>query len=235
MAASESPDTPPSAPPRSRGRPAGRTVAHGVIANRDTLLDAAEQLIREQGPSVSLAAIAAAAGVTKPILYREVGDKDVLVNALAQRLSERMAAASMQLVAAARTPREGLRNLVTAYLDFAARERYLYLFVTAGGTGDDRVQQSLLLADSAAQQFAAPIAAYREAHNADPAVATVWSYGLLGALHYVTPVVAAGTHPGYPICGGSDQCAVMVRYEPGSRHRPMTQLRSQGVYQIGDV
>lgn len=171
---------------RPRGRPAGRTFEQGVIADRDTLLDAAEKLIRRQGPSVSLAAIASTAGVTKPILYREVGDKDELVNALARRLSERMAAAAMRLVAAATTPQEGLHNLVTAYLDLASRERALYLFVTAGGTGEDRVQQSLLLADGAAEQFAAPIAAYRTAHDADPAVATVWSYGLLGALHYVT-------------------------------------------------
>jgi len=175
-----------SAAVRPRGRPAGRTVAHGVIANRGTLLHTAEQLIREQGPGVSLAAIAAAAGVTKPILYREVGDKDALVNALAQRLSVRMAAAATQLVAAARHPREGLTNLVTAYLQLASEERHLYLFVTAGGTGDDRVAQSLMLADGAAEQFAAPIAAYRAAHGADPAVATVWSYGLLGALHYIT-------------------------------------------------
>ena len=31
-----------------------------------------------------------------------------------------------------------------------------------------------------------PFAAYRAAQGADPAVATVWSYGLLGALHFVT-------------------------------------------------
>ena len=62
----------------------------------------------------------------------------------------------------------------------------MYLFVTAGVTGDDRVQQSLLLADGAARQFAEPIAAYRAARGADPEVATVWSYGLLGALHFVT-------------------------------------------------
>ena len=51
---------------------------------------------------------------------------------------------------------------------------------------EDRVQQSLLLADGAASQFAEPIAAYRAAQGADPAVSTVWSYGLLGALHFVT-------------------------------------------------
>jgi AcrR family transcriptional regulator len=177
----------PSTPaPRPRGRPAGRTTAQGVIADREKLLQAAEKLIRRNGPSVSLAAIATEAGVTKPILYREVGDKDALVNALAQRLVERMASTTTRLVAQARQPREGLRNLVAGYLQLAARERHLYLFVTAGGTGDDRVQQSLLLADGAASQFAAPIAAYRSARDADPGVATVWSYGLLGALHYVT-------------------------------------------------
>lgn len=172
--------------PRSRGRPAGRTAADGVIADRAALLDAAEGLVLEAGPGVSLEAIAARAGVTKPTLYREVGDRDALVNALAERLATRMAESVTRLVARASSPQEGLRNLVAGYLGLAARERNLYLFVTAGGTRDDRVRQSLLLADGAARQFAEPIASYRLAHGADPAVATVWSYGLLGALHYVT-------------------------------------------------
>lgn len=171
---------------RPRGRPAGRTSADGVIADRSALLDAAEELIREAGPGASLEAIAARAGVTKPTLYREVGDRDALVNALAERLSTRMAESVSRLVAQASTPREGLRNLVAGYLGLAARERNLYLFVTAGGARDDRVRQSLLLADGAARQFAEPIASYRDAQGADPSVATVWSYGLLGALHYVT-------------------------------------------------
>lgn len=172
--------------PRRRGRPAGRTLADGVIADREQLLSAAESLIRDEGPIVSLHAIAARAGVTKPTLYREVGDRDALVLALAQRLSTRMAEALTRLVAEASAPREGLRNLVAGYLDLAARERHLYLFVTAGGPGDDRVAQSLLLADGAASQFAEPIAAYRASRGDDPTVATVWSYGLLGAMHFVT-------------------------------------------------
>ena len=172
--------------PRRPGRPGGRTAADGVVADREILFSAAEKLIREKGPRVSLEAIAIEAGVTKPTLYREVGDRDALVNALAQRLSVRMAESVGQLVAQASAPREGLRNLVAGYLDLASRDRHLYLFVTAGGSRDDRVQQSLLLADGAASQFAEPIAAYRAAQGADPAVAMVWSYGLLGALHFVT-------------------------------------------------
>lgn len=170
---------------RRRGRPAGRTSADGVIADRNHLLAAAETRIREDGPAVSLQSIAATAGVTKPTLYREVGDRDALVIALAERLAVRMQMAVAELVADATGPREGLRSLVAGYLAHAAQDRQLYLFVTAG-PGNDRVQQSLLLADGAAQQFAQPIAAHRAANGADPEVALVWSYGLLGALHFVT-------------------------------------------------
>ena len=170
---------------RRRGRPAGRTTADGVIADRSRLLAAAEARIRADGPTVSLQSIAATAGVTKPTPYREVGDRDALVNALAARLALRMQTAVSDLVAGASDPREGLRNLVAGYLTLAAKDRELYLFVTAG-PGQDRVQQSLLLADGAAQQFALPIAEYRATHGADASVAQVWSYGLLGALHFVT-------------------------------------------------
>jgi AcrR family transcriptional regulator len=171
---------------RKRGRPAGRSSDDGVIADRETLLAAAERLIRRRGPGVSLDAIASEAGVTKPILYRGVGDRDALVNALALRLSARMAEKVATLVAAATGPRDSLRRLVSGYLELAAAERHLYLYVTAGGTSDDRVRQSLLLADAAARRFEAGIAAYRVAGGADPAVATVWSYALVGALHFVT-------------------------------------------------
>ena len=171
---------------RRRGRPAGRTTADGVIADRNTLLLAAEQLIRDQGPAVSLQAIAKAAGVTKPTLYRELGDRDALVHALAERLAVRMTEAITRLIAEAGTPQRGLRNLIAAYLHLAARDRALYLFVTAGGNNDDRVKHSLLLADGAVDQFVEPLAAFRRASGADPDVATVWSYGILGAVHFVT-------------------------------------------------
>jgi AcrR family transcriptional regulator len=171
---------------RRPGRPAGRTSADGLIADRENLLCAAESVIREKGPKVSLDAIAIEAGVTKPILYRGVGDRHALVNALAERLAARMADYVQRLVERAASPHDSLRRLVRGYLEVAARDRHLYLFVTAGGARDDRVQQSLLLADGAADQFADGIAAYRAERGADPAVATVWSYGMLGALHFAT-------------------------------------------------
>ncbi len=171
---------------RRRGRPAGRSTADGVIADRNHLLDAAEKLISKEGPEISLAAIAKEAGVTKPTLYREVGDRDAVVNLLAGRLAERMANAMAALMQQGNSPRDQFENLVGAYLEVASRDQNLYLFVTAGGTREDRLQQSLRLADSAATQLSEPIAAFRQAQKDDPSVAVVWSYGLLGALHYVT-------------------------------------------------
>jgi AcrR family transcriptional regulator len=172
--------------PRKRGRPAGRSANDGVIADRETLLAAAERLIRKRGPGVSLDAIAVEAGVTKPILYRGVGDRDALVQALALRLTARMAEEMARLAAAATGPRDSLRRLVGGYLELAAAERHLYLYVTAGGASEDRVRQSLLLADDAAHRFEPGIAAYRAAGGADPTVAPVWSYAFVGALHFVT-------------------------------------------------
>ncbi len=186
MERSNTPDRTPLALPRRPGRPAGRSTADGVIADREALLAAAERLIREHGPGVSLDAIALAAGVTKPILYRGVGDRDALVHALAERLATRMAEGVALLVARAPGPRDALRRLVSGYLDHACADRHLYLYVTAGGQREDRVRQSLVLADGTAQPFAERIAAYRTARGADPGVATVWAYGLVGALHFVT-------------------------------------------------
>ena len=171
---------------RGPGRPAGRSAHDGLLADREALLSAAERLIRADGPAITLAAIAAEAGVTKPILYRGVGDKDALVQALAERLVARMTAEVSAMVAQADGSRERLARLVGGYLRLASLDCHLYLYVTAGGRSDDRVRQALLLADRTAQDFAEGIAASRLAQGADPGVAVAWAYALIGALHFVT-------------------------------------------------
>lgn len=172
--------------PRRPGRPAGRTLADGVIADRETLLAAAERLITAAGPAISLDAIALEAGVTKPILYRGVGDRDSLVNALAERLNNRMASRTSQDVGQAQSPHDAIHRLVRGYLHHAQAERNIYLYVSGGSSAEDRIRDLLRLADMSARQFAAGIADYRSARGMSTQVATTWSYGLLGALHYVT-------------------------------------------------
>ena len=64
-----------------------------MLASREQLLDAAERVIAEQGPDATMEEIAAAATVTKPILYRAVGDRAALVNALSEAMIDRISTA----------------------------------------------------------------------------------------------------------------------------------------------
>lgn len=52
---------------------------------RRELLEAADRVVLRDGPQASMNAIAAEAGITKPILYRHFGDKSGLYAALAKR------------------------------------------------------------------------------------------------------------------------------------------------------
>src|SRR3954469_13134032 len=52
---------------------------------RRELLEAADRVVLRDGPQASMNAIAAEAGITKPILYRHFGDKGGLYAALAKR------------------------------------------------------------------------------------------------------------------------------------------------------
>ena len=49
---------------------------------REQLLNAADRVVQREGPGASMNAIAAEAGITKPILYRHFGDRNGLIGAL---------------------------------------------------------------------------------------------------------------------------------------------------------
>ena len=72
------------------------------------LLEAADRVVLRDGPGASMNAIAAEAGITKPILYRHFGDKGGLYRALAVRHTDALLAAlRAALDAPARAPRAG--------------------------------------------------------------------------------------------------------------------------------
>ncbi len=130
--------------------------------------------------------IAAAATVTKPILYRTVGDRDALVTALAEIVIDRINEAATVAIAKARSPRSRLRALISAYTEVVENNRNLYLFVIAGGASVDRVSQLLRLADRSALPLARQLSAQRTAVGADPDVALPWAFGLIGTLQFAT-------------------------------------------------
>lgn len=97
-------------------------------ARRTELLDAADRVISTAGPDASMRAIAAAAGITKPILYRYFGDKGGLYSALADRYLEPLIATVRETLLAT-PPQDRLRATVDAYLRFISEQPQVYRFL----------------------------------------------------------------------------------------------------------
>ena len=171
--------------PRSRRRRPGRPAAGEALVDRVALLESAERLIRREGPGVSLEAIAAETGVSKPIVYHHVGGKEAVVQGLAWRLNERHGEASRRAVTTGMEPAAAIRAFIDAHLKQIETDRNLYLYVTgaaAGGGGSDGV---LSFADQSAAGLAEALARLRQQSGGDAASALPWAYGIIGMLHFV--------------------------------------------------
>jgi AcrR family transcriptional regulator len=123
----------------SRTAPPGRDPCR-----RRALLDAADRIIRREGPDVSMASIAAEAGISKPILYRHFGDKSGLYQALADRHTRLL----MDSVRAAfRRPgeiRDRARAAIGTYLAAIAANRNLYGFLVHRAGAEDTATHSAM-------------------------------------------------------------------------------------------
>jgi len=87
-------------PDRRRGR-----WAEHREQRRELLITAAIAAVRRYGPDVGMDAVAAEAGVSKPILYRYFADKSALWLAIAQRVAGRVVAAVEPVTAQLRQDR----------------------------------------------------------------------------------------------------------------------------------
>lgn len=96
---------------------------------REEFLDAADHAIRRDGAGVTMADVAAAAGVTKPVLYRHVTDKGDLVQALAVRYAARIESLVEEGTSAADDPLVMIERTIDAYLTFIESEPEIYAFL----------------------------------------------------------------------------------------------------------
>ncbi|MEU5865986.1 MULTISPECIES: TetR/AcrR family transcriptional regulator [unclassified Nonomuraea] len=112
---------------------------------RRALLDAADRAILAEGPEVSMAAIAAEAGVTKPILYRHFGDKSGLYQALADRhVRTVIARLRPQFAGPGADPRARARAAIGVYLDLISANLDLYRFLFhRAGAEDTRIRSHM--------------------------------------------------------------------------------------------
>src|SRR3954464_142938 len=112
-------------------------AAHRSVERRAELLDAAARVIKERGPDVSMASIAAAAGITKPILYRHFNDKGGLFRALAERQTDELLSDVREAMLASGTPRQRTDATIDAYLAAIEKRPAVYRFVVGRAVAEE--------------------------------------------------------------------------------------------------
>ncbi len=179
LVAADTSSTEPTPTKRGPGRPPGG----GVLVDREQLLEAASTLIRTEGPDVTMADIASAATVTKPILYRTIGDKEALTTALSEVLIDRINAAVNAELEEDADPRAMFEGIVRGYLTAIEPDRNLFLFVNGGTQDTDALRR---MVDRSARDLIEQLTAAREAAGRDTAAARTWAYAIVGAFQTVT-------------------------------------------------
>ncbi|MFD7452559.1 TetR family transcriptional regulator [Kitasatospora sp. NPDC059827] len=103
---------------------------------REQLLNAADRVIQREGPSASMNAIAAEAGITKPILYRHFGDRTGLIRALTERHTGGLLAAVRAALAEPLERRDRVEHVLDTYLAGIEARPQVYRLLTHPEPGD---------------------------------------------------------------------------------------------------
>ncbi len=167
--------------PTKRGR--GRPVGSSVAASREDVVDAAIRAVRRDGPGVTMESIAAEAGVTKPVLYRAVGDKEAIAVAVAEYLSQRVDSMTNAILESAPPSRERFEATTRSYFELLRSDRELFLFVEYGWGSHDGVQLETMI-ERAAEPFIRA-ASKREGGDRVRPQSRTFAYAAVGALRTV--------------------------------------------------
>ncbi|HVM14092.1 MAG TPA: TetR/AcrR family transcriptional regulator [Egibacteraceae bacterium] len=151
-------------------------------ARRCELLDAADRVIRRDGPSASMDCIAAEAGITKPILYRHFGDKGELYRLLAERYVEPVMCAVLPALRQPAEVRIRIRSVIDAYLGFIDADPQVYRFLMHRALGE-RNEARTTVADfivRMGREVAIAIGEELDRRGMDSDPAEAWGHGIVG-------------------------------------------------------
>ncbi|MEL3945162.1 MULTISPECIES: TetR family transcriptional regulator [Streptomyces] len=158
---------------------------------RRELLEAADRVVLRDGPGASMNAIAAEAGITKPILYRHFGDKGGLYAALAKRHTDALLASLRAALDAPAERRERVEATLDTYLAAIEARPQVYRFLMhpseAGSTGDqggfDVGLHSAPLLRRLGEELAEVIEERVDLGPESGRLARVWGHGIVGMMH----------------------------------------------------
>jgi AcrR family transcriptional regulator len=162
----------------------GRWAGHRE-QRRAELTAAAIDAIRQLGPEVGMDAIAAHAGVSKPVLYRYFADKSQLWLAVGQEAAGTVLDAIAPAVAEVREERAVIAAAIDAYLTHIAADTNLYQFVVHQPDitrGRDVVAD---VVDTVASGLARILGDRLRARGLDSGAALPWAYGVVGYVQSV--------------------------------------------------
>ncbi|WP_226363464.1 TetR/AcrR family transcriptional regulator [Pseudonocardia abyssalis] len=148
---------------------------------RAEMVQAAMDAVRRHGPGVSVADIAAEAGITKPVLYRHFDDRADLHRAVGHEAAALLMARIAPELMKNREPKEHIRGIIDGFLSGVDDEPQLWRFVvhnpgehTPGAEVVDDVRQTI------ASLLSSLIGVRLREADLDPGGAEAWAIGLVG-------------------------------------------------------
>ncbi len=158
---------------------------------RRELLEAADRVVLRDGPEASMNAIAAEAGITKPILYRHFGDKSGLYRALAKRHTDALLETLRTALDSPGSRRDRVEATLDAYLSAIEARPQVYRFLmhptereaSEGERGFDAVRHSAPLLRRLGEELAQLIAERLDLGPQSALLARVWGHGIVGMMY----------------------------------------------------
>ncbi|BAG23139.1 TetR family transcriptional regulator [Streptomyces griseus] len=167
-----------------------RTAAE---SRRRELLEAADRVVLRDGPQASMNAIAAEAGITKPILYRHFGDKGGLYRALAKRHTDALLIALRAALDAPADRRERVESTLDTYLAAIEARPQVYRFLMhpsdnadaapSPEQGFDVGRHSAPLLRRLGEELGQVIAERVDLGPDSEQMARIWGHGIVGMMH----------------------------------------------------
>lgn len=144
---------------------------------RAELVDAAVAAIDEHGPTASIADIAAAAGVSKPVLYRYFADKDDLYRAVGAWGADGVLALMVPTLRDDSSPREKVGRIAADYLAYISQHPQVFFLLVEHRTSDDPLRDGK---EVIAAALARSVGDFLRALGLDSAGAEPWAHGVVG-------------------------------------------------------
>jgi AcrR family transcriptional regulator len=149
---------------------------------REEFVAAALRVVEAQGPDLLMDAVAAEAGVTKPVLYRYFADKAALIEALAEFSSALLRGRLLPAISSDGPAVARIRGAVGAYFAVIDEHPNLYWLLArqtgaAGGAGADPIHRNK---EFIATRLTAVFGDYLRGYGLDSGAAEPWGYGVTG-------------------------------------------------------